>query len=69
MKQEKYILFLKTMRGYDGYKYIAKVKYKIKDETPVALYLPGKVKMKYNKLLKSRISDSYVIGNIIRDCG
>ena len=64
-QQDRYIMFRRNIKGNDGYKYIANVKYK-KKESSLSLYLPGKVKMKFNKFKKSSINN-YVIGKIIKD--
>ena len=66
-QQDRYIMFRRAIKGSDGYKYIAYVKYKIKKENAHAFYLPGKVKEKFNKLMKSCLNENHIIGNIIRD--
>ena len=65
--KDKYIMFLKYIKGSDGSKYMQNVKYKLQKETPEALYLAGKKKGWPNKFKKSNLNDRYVIGDIIRD--
>ena len=64
---EKYIMFSRSKKGRDGYRYIANVKYKIQKETDGAIYLAGKAKKKLNIVLKTVVGDMYKIGDIIKD--
>jgi len=66
-KIEQYIMFRKKQKGKDGHSYIQNVKYLIREETTNAFYLAGRRKGFHNRLIKSRIKDKYVIGNIIKD--
>ena len=65
--KDKYIMFLKYVKGSDGKKYIQNVKYKLQKDTPEELYLAGKKKGWQNKFKKTSLNDRYVIGDIIRD--
>ena len=66
--QEKYIMFLSTTKGNDGYSYIGNVKYKVQKETANAFYLAGMVKKKLNRFVKASLAEgSYVVAKIIID--
>jgi len=64
---EKYIMFSRSKKGRDGYRYIANVKYKIQKETGGAFYLAGKVKKKLNRFIKAVLGELYVVGDIVND--
>ena len=74
-------MFVKTMKGQDGYKYVGGVKYKIKKETVNAFYLVGSRRTKLrgrkkrakdarcvNIVLKSSLDvGDFIVGDIISD--
>ena len=74
-------MFVKTLKGQDGYKYVGGVKYKIKKETANAYYLAGSRRTKVrgrkkrangarcvNMMLKSNLDvGGFIVGDIISD--
>ena len=66
-KSDKYIMFNEKQKGKDGCLYIRNVKYRIQKEGINAFYLSGYKKELHNMMLKSRLKDKYIVGNIIKD--
>ena len=64
---DKYIMFLKNVKGNDGSEYISNVKYKLQKETSEDVFLAGKKEGWLNSFTKSSLEDMYVTGDIIRN--